>query len=457
MEKRLLIFFSLLSITGDLFILNFLLLLFCLKDNFQNIDTYWFWISLLMNVVWIVLALSLGINSQPRIKQRKKIVRDVLIACLVLFFLLLFGNLLFRKEFIFTSGFLKLILITPFLIIIWKLFLDSLAHFLRKHGFNPLNVLIIGYNTKIEELKDYFINNLWSGYHFKGFIHDHKDVAGDIIGDYEELEQIIKREKINELFLNLSEIPGNYRSSIITLAYDMHLGIKLIPDLGDFPAFYHNYQRYDLMPVLAVSKGPFSDSLNFMLKRVFDLIFSFIIIVTLLSWLSPLFAVIIKLTSRGPIFFRQKRTGYHNKTFTCMKFRTMVQNTDADRVQATENDLRITKIGRFLRRTSLDELPQFLNVIVGQMSIVGPRPHMIHHTKEYSGQIPHYLHRHYFRPGITGLAQVRGWRGETKDLDLMKARIEQDIYYIENWSLWLDIKIIFITVGNLFSGERIAY
>jgi putative colanic acid biosysnthesis UDP-glucose lipid carrier transferase len=454
MGKLVLKFFSLLSIAGDLCILNFLLLHYCAGGSLKSIDTKWFWVFLLMNLIWIILVLVLDMNSLTRIKQRKKITANVFLASLVMFFFFLTTNYLFRKAGVFSIVYLKMFLISAVSILVWKLILDSLAHYFSKYGFNAHNVLIVGYNNKAEELKDYFLANLWSGYQFKGFIHEGKESGVEIAGNYSDLKYIVSNQKIDELFLNLSEIPDTYRASIMSMANELRLGIKLIPDLGDFPAYYHSYQRFDMMPVISVRKDPFSDSTNFVLKRLFDLIFSVLFFLLFLSWLTPLFAIIINLSSKGPVFFRQKRTGYHNKTFTCLKFRTMVENTDADKVQATDNDSRVTTFGKFLRKTGFDELPQIFNVLAGQMSIVGPRPHMLHHTEEYARQIPHYLYRHYFKPGITGLAQIRGYRGETKDIDKMRSRIEHDIFYIENWSLWLDLKIIFITVANIFKGEK---
>ena len=196
---------------------------------------------------------------------------------------------------------------------------------------------------------------------------------------------------------------------------------------------------------------------NNLLKRVFDIFCSIIAIIFIFSWLAPVIIIFIKLGSKGPVFFKQKRTGYRNKTFTCYKFRTMVENVNANVMQASKNDPRLTKFGKVLRRTSLDELPQIFNVLIGNMSLVGPRPHMLHHTEYYSDKVPDYMLRHSVRPGITGLAQIKGYRGETRDLALMKARVNYDIDYIENWSFWLDIKIIFITICNLFRGDKSAY
>jgi putative colanic acid biosysnthesis UDP-glucose lipid carrier transferase len=446
--------YSFLSIAGDLCILNFLLFSFCLNSTNSSLDSKWFVIFLLENLIWIVLIFALNLASLTRIKQRKKITTNILLAMLILFFFFLFLNFFIRGTAVFSIGLLNRFVITAIAILVWKLLLDTLAHYFRKYGFNPHNVLIIGYNQKAEELKEFFITNSWSGYHFKGFIDEGKETSVEIAGNYSDLKNIVSSQKIDELFLNLSEIPDAYRASIMSMANELRLGIKLIPDLGDFPAYYHNYQRFDMMPVISVSKDSFSDSTNFILKRSFDLIFSIMFSLVVLSWLTPILAIIIKLNSKGPVFFRQKRTGYHNKTFTCLKFRTMVENTDADTVQATENDSRVTAVGKFLRKTGIDELSQIFNVLAGQMSIVGPRPHMLQHTEEYSRQIPHYIYRHYFKPGITGLAQISGYRGEIKDLEKMRNRIEQDIFYIENWSLWLDLKIIFITIAHIFRGEK---
>ena len=193
------------------------------------------------------------------------------------------------------------------------------------------------------------------------------------------------------------------------------------------------------------------------MKRCFDIVSSLGFLLTFFPIIFIIIAPIIKLTSKGPIFFKQKRTGENGEEFSCLKFRTMNVNKDADRVQATQNDSRVTPIGAFLRKTNLDETPQFLNVLYGNMSIVGPRPHMLQHTEVYSRLIDKYMVRHYIKPGITGWAQVTGYRGETKDLSEMEGRVKQDVWYIENWTFWLDIKIIFLTAYNMIKGEEKAY
>ena len=197
--------------------------------------------------------------------------------------------------------------------------------------------------------------------------------------------------------------------------------------------------------------------MNRVVKRVFDLIFSSAVIVLVLSWLVPLIGMLIKLDSRGGIFFVQKRGGLNNQPFDCLKFRTMVIHKEADHKQATKDDPRITRIGKFLRKSSLDEFPQFINVFLGQMSLIGPRPHPLKLNEEFSVKIEGLMARHYVKPGLTGLAQSMGYRGETKNIIDMENRIAMDRFYIENWSMWLDVKIIFRTVISLVKGSENAY
>jgi len=211
------------------------------------------------------------------------------------------------------------------------------------------------------------------------------------------------------------------------------------------------------IPVISMRKEPLEDLGNRIKKRAIDLAVSSFVIVFFLSWMIPIIGLLILLESRGAIFFVQARSGKDNKSFPCLKFRSMKVNAASNELQATKNDMRVTKIGKFLRRTSLDEFPQFLNVFVGHMSIVGPRPHMIKHTNEYSALIGQYMVRQLLKPGITGWAQVSGYRGETKEVVQMQKRVEHDLWYLENWNPWLDLRIIFLTVFNTIKGEQNAY
>jgi len=202
---------------------------------------------------------------------------------------------------------------------------------------------------------------------------------------------------------------------------------------------------------------PLDNDVNRWAKRVFDMVFALLVIVLVFPWLLPIVWVGTMLSSPGPLFFKQLRTGLDGKNFYCYKFRSMKINKDADKLQATKNDPRKTKWGNFLRKSNIDELPQFWNVLTGSMSVVGPRPHMLAHTEEYSALISKYMVRHLVKPGITGYAQVTGFRGETKQLSEMEGRVERDIWYLENWTMFLDLKIVFLTIYNVVKGEEKAY
>jgi putative colanic acid biosynthesis UDP-glucose lipid carrier transferase len=211
------------------------------------------------------------------------------------------------------------------------------------------------------------------------------------------------------------------------------------------------------IPVLSLRKEPLEDTGSKIKKRVLDILFSTLIIVFILSWLVPLMALLIKLNSKGPVFFIQLRSGKNNQPFRCLKFRSLKVNDEANSKQVTKNDSRMTPLGRFLRKSNIDELPQFFNVFLGDMSIVGPRPHMLKHTTDFTNMYKQYMIRHFIKPGLTGWAQIHGFRGEIRDPELLRKRIEHDIWYLENWSLWLDVKIILLTVYVTIRGDKNAY
>jgi putative colanic acid biosysnthesis UDP-glucose lipid carrier transferase len=230
-----------------------------------------------------------------------------------------------------------------------------------------------------------------------------------------------------------------------------------VPDLSGPFTKNLQVQLYGYTPVLIPRQEPLDNAANEVVKRAFDILFSSLVVIFLLSWLVPLMAIIIKLDSKGPVFFKQLRSGRNNKPFYCYKFRSMAPNKDSDLMQASKGDMRITRVGRFIRRTSIDELPQFFNVLLGDMSVVGPRPHMIKHTEDYSLLINNYMVRHFLTPGITGWAQVNGHRGETKETASMINRVQADIWYLEHWSLLLDLKIVYMTLWKMVSKDENAY
>jgi len=220
-------------------------------------------------------------------------------------------------------------------------------------------------------------------------------------------------------------------------------------------------QPIDIEPQYAIGDSALTvhaeESPNSIIKRTLDVVISLLVLVLFLSWIYVILAVLIKLESRGPVIFKQKRTGRNNEAFWCYKFRSMRVNEDSHCKQACKNDERVTRIGRFLRKSSLDEFPQFFNVLIGNMSIVGPRPHMLKHTEEYRQCIDNYMLRHCVKPGITGWAQINGLRGETQTLHLMEKRVQHDMWYVENWSPGLDLKIILLTLLHLVKGNENAY
>ncbi|HEU4497418.1 MAG TPA: exopolysaccharide biosynthesis polyprenyl glycosylphosphotransferase, partial [Flavobacterium sp.] len=233
--------------------------------------------------------------------------------------------------------------------------------------------------------------------------------------------------------------------------------LKFLPDNKEVLARNLVFDYYDYIPVISLRNIPLDQTANKVIKRAFDIVFSLIVIFGVLSWLVPIMAVLIKMESKGSVFFKQKRNGLNYQEFYCYKFRSMEINEIADLYQVSKNDPRITKIGRFIRKTSIDELPQFFNVLLGEMSVVGPRPHMVSHTEMYARRIDKFMVRHFIKPGITGLAQTKGFRGEVENDKDIIYRVKFDIFYLENWSLLLDIKIIVLTIINALKGEAKAY
>ncbi len=317
---------------------------------------------------------------------------------------------------------------------------------------NTRNVVVIGKNKKTEQLISLFNERTEYGYRFvKQFS------PNDLTFDVMDCFRFIVENNIDEIYCSVSELRNAELYQFINFADNNLKTLKFLPDNKNIYAKKLKFEYYDYLPILSLRDIPLHNAINAFIKRTFDVVFSFCVIFGLLIWITPILAILIRLESSGPIFFIQKRTGFDNNEFHCFKFRSMGVNTSSDVIQAGKNDMRITKIGRFLRATSIDELPQFYNVLFGNMSVVGPRPHMITHTDEYASKVDKYMVRHFVKPGITGLAQVKGYRGEIERDSDIQNRIKFDIFYIENWSFFLDIKIIIQTIVNAVSGEDKAY
>ncbi|MFZ4105209.1 undecaprenyl-phosphate glucose phosphotransferase [Flavobacterium sp.] len=380
-----------------------------------------------------------------------------LITQIVLFLLVIIAFFPFSNEAIFSSkAILFFGLISFILITIFKIFL---FYYLKKYriitGSNYRNAIIIGYSSETIKLKELFEARKDYGYRFFGYFSNKKNHP-EVIGKLEDIKTYVIENEIDEIYCSLNELSNEKLKDLVDFADEFKKAIKFIPDSKEIFSKNLRIDYYEMFPVLSLKKTILNEPSTKIFKRIFDIVFALIVIIGILSWLVPILAILIKLESKGPIFFKQGRPGLNEKEFFCYKFRSMKQNETTEK-EASKNDPRVTKIGKFMRKTSMDELPQFLNVLLGDMSVVGPRPHLWSQNKIYGSRIKKYMVRHYVKPGITGLAQVKGFRGEIENDEEMINRIKFDVFYIENWSLILDIKIIVQTVINIYIGEDKAY
>ncbi|MEN9334481.1 MAG: hypothetical protein RLY35_1661 [Bacteroidota bacterium] len=336
----------------------------------------------------------------------------------------------------------------------------------RSKGYNFRNVVLVGDDSSAQYIFKNMRDDITLGFRVLGFFNEDLtksekplvDMGCKDLGNIGDLKQYLMSNDVHEVYWQLT--PGEHPllKEIVQYCENHLIRVKFIPYfgstlLGRKPII----DMFRLLPLVSLRREPLQNPWNRALKRLFDILFSLMVLLCLMPILFPLIALLIKLGSRGPVFFKQLRTGEDGRSFWCYKFRTMQVNEDADAMQAIKNDPRLTKIGGLLRRSNADELPQFWNVLKGEMSVVGPRPHMLKHTEEYSQRVSKFLVRHLAKPGITGWAQVNGLRGETKELIQMEQRVEADIWYVENWSLTLDIRIVFKTIWNMIRGEEKAY
>lgn len=356
----------------------------------------------------------------------------------------------------------SLYIISALFLTSFRLLYKLIFKYYQFSGFNKRKVIVIGATGSGVALYQYFSKHESAGYVFKGFFddqnHANSAVHDKVIGrlDSGAIKDFCLREGIGEIYFALPMTHVDLFRDLAAFADENFIYHRIAPDFSKVVQNNHNVFLVNSIPVFTSRKEPLGISFNSNLKRVFDFVFSLIVILTFFPFIFPVIILAIRINSPGPIFFKQLRPGKRNKLFDCYKFRTMTVNNNGE-LQATKNDSRITSVGRILRKTNLDELPQFFNVLLGNMSVVGPRPNMISQLEEYSKTIRNYKMRHFVTPGITGYAQVNGFRGETKEAGLMERRVQFDVKYIESWSLALDIKIIFQTVYNMVRGEKSAY
>lgn len=347
---------------------------------------------------------------------------------------------------------------TSFSVLFFKFFFLYLLRKYRTYGRNFRNIVFLELDSTAKKMITLFKEKESLGYNIKGYFSNKENTFENYLGTNNLLEQYVIKNEIDEIYATLSVLKKNKIKKLTKFCNQQNVQLKLIPDSNEFYSKSKKEEFYDgTFKVFKVKKLPFEYLENRTIKRIFDIVFSFFTIIFLMSWLVPILWILIKLESKGSLFFKQEREGLNGKKFVCYKFRSMKKNNLADKIHATKNDYRITKIGKFIRKTSIDELPQFYNVFLGEMSVVGPRPHMNIHNEKFSKEIDNYIKRNAVKPGITGLAQISGYRGEIKKKSDIENRVRLDIFYIENWSFFLDIKIIIKTVLNIFKGEEKAY
>ncbi len=388
---------------------------------------------------------------------------SILLSWLGAFTLLISGVYLYNPQYDYSLAAIELWLpLAPTSIILIHTLQRSFLFYLRKHGFNTRTFAILGTNSLGLRLKTTLSEMPWLGYNFIGFFDDRMEYddrrlgsqdIGDIAGNFEELLKKSRAGEIDHIYITLPFRAEKRISHLIEQLADSTVSVNIVPDFFTFNLIQSKWSNVQGIPVVSVFDTPFN-SVNGITKRIEDLVLCMIIL-PLIALPMLLIAITIKLTSPGPVIFKQKRYGIKGELINVWKFRSMTVTDNGDNIkQATQNDKRITPFGAFLRKTSLDELPQFVNVLQGTMSVVGPRPHAIAHNEFYRKQIQGYMLRHKVKPGITGKAQINGCRGETDTLDKMEARILYDLEYIKKWSLWLDLKIVFLTILKGFTDKK---
>lgn len=427
--------------------------------NQDQLDLNWDYFRyniIIYNLLWLLCTSIFQLYSIRLLQSLEKIYRGTwkssALFVLVVSIVMVSNNAAFPYYFII---FLTIQLAIAFL---FSRFIGTLLlTLIHKKTDTRKSVAVLGRNKGGLQLGNYL--NMQNSLNFVGFL-DNEAVESHTIKQKNQLaKKYIKAAAdsgVEEVFISLNTKGVTDLAGLIAEGEKNCIRLKFVPDLSGLNSNL-NYDTMGNFPVLSARKEALEMVHNRVKKRLFDILFSAFVLIFIFSWLYPLLAIIIKLQSRGPVIFAQQRTGRNNKPFWCYKFRSMRVNSDSDHKQAQRDDDRVTPIGRFMRHTSLDEFPQFFNVLMGYMSIVGPRPHMLSHTDAYRHVIDKYMVRQFLKPGISGWAQVNGYRGETKENSLMQKRVQHDIWYMENWSAMLDVKIIFLTVIGILKGDKNSF
>ena len=447
-KTRFNIYFPVLYYLGELFVI-----LFSTQLMLYYSFTKFSYVNVLFIGFWFLISILFKSHVLGRDISKFKLVQSTLKS---LFFfsgsVSILNLLFFQLEFYLITIFFAASLFY-FLMLLYRLTVDTVLEKYRATGGNILKCLIIGNNEHGSSLFKEIVKHPELGYRSDGiytYNSNKKSKSIPFLGKFVDLEESYIRT-FDRIYFS-SKLKIKSQEKIIKIAEELNVKVSLIPDLPyyDFKNFF--ISKISSVPYISINKLPLDNSFNVLSKRVFDVVFSSLVIVFILSWMIPLFGLFIKFSSKGPMLFVQKREGFKGNVFNCFKFRSMVLNSVSDTKMADDNDNRLTKFGKFLRLSTLDEMPQFINVFLGDMSIVGPRPHPVSLNKQYIKDVSNLNKRHRFKPGITGLSQSLGYSGFIKSTQDMSDRVKMDIFYFKNWSLLLDFKIIFKTTGILLNG-----
>jgi len=444
-----------------IFFLNVVFDLYVFPESVEDIYSN----LLISNASYFIALQFVTISLHHRMSQPASVLKNTSRTSVI--FMLLYAAILGISGFKVPnlSSSIMLVVTVFFFTSVERLMLRTYIRHKRSTGSNRVNTVIWGANDMTQKATD-VMTDVWNGYNLLGYFNPVKvenitnNLTGEEIpylGTEENMMTFLEKHQVDELYIGSTTKDRSFLKELFLLCEKKMIRIYYIP-----VSAYKEFRKAKIMEfgdiyIMSQYNEPLHDVRKRMQKRALDIVVSLLFICTLFPIILLIVAIISKITMPGPLFFKQKRTGYDGKDFYCYKFRSMKVNKDSDKVQAVKNDPRITKWGQFMRHTNIDELPQFINVLKGDMSIVGPRPHMLAHTDYYSQFISDYMIRHYVKPGITGWAQTHGERGETKTVEDMKRRVQKDIWYIEHWSFWLDIQIILKTISDTICGDEKAY
>ncbi len=432
------------------------------SQNPMDISYQYGFISMTLTVSYVLGVWIRPISFFYRSDRRGSILSNVFAAVVMMSMTFWIFALIFNFSIRFQSLRIIYVLVSIYVCLaFWRFACRWAIRSLRSSGRNVHHVVFVGNNEPIRELYEE-MHHPFYGYRVEGYFSDEPmDNAPEglvLLGSVADATEYIKENsRIQHLYCSLPAVRSAEIIQLLESCEKHCVRFFTIPQLRTFLKRKMQLEIIGSVPALSIRENPLSSLTNRIFKRTFDIVVSGIFMIPFWLIIYPIVAILTHFLQPGPVFFKQKRNGLNGEEFYCYKFRSMKVNADADKMQATENDPRKTPFGNFLRKSSIDELPQFINVLKGDMSIVGPRPHMVMHTEEYSKLIDKYMVRHWVRPGITGWAQVNGARGETRELWQMEDRIKKDVWYVENWSFSLDLKIIFKTIWNVLGGDKQAY